>query len=650
MKKIKILLKIIIIIPLFLIIFILSLYLYAKTRPKLPIKAANQYYIYDKDEVILETSSDSWTKLDDISPYLIKATLSIEDKNFYKHHGFDLLRIIKSLYINVKNKDNVQGASTITQQLAKNLFLSFDKTWERKLKEAWLTIELETQYNKDEILEVYLNTINYGGVYGIEKASNYYFNKSAKDLTLAEAAILAGIPKAPTKLSPILNYDEAKKRQATILNAMVKNNYITEQELDNAYNTKLNFYGKTSKNDNTLMYYQDAVLNELKTIKSIPNSFLKTGGLKIYTYLDSNAQQILSNAIINNELDPEIEIAAMMMDPNNGHIIALTGGRDYNKSQFNRAINAKRQVGSTIKPFLYYIALENGFTASSTFTSEKTTFVFSEDKTYSPKNYADNYANKEISMATAISYSDNIYAVKTHLFLGEETLVNMLKRVGIKSKVEAIPSLALGSEEISLLEMMEAYAAFANLGNKVDGKLIKRVEDMNGNILYENKDKTETVLNKSLAYIINELLTSTTNYNFIDYSYPTCYDITSKLTHKYAIKTGTTDTDHLIFGYNKDIVIGIWSGFDDNRKSNVVDGKNIKFIWADMAEMYMQDKTDEWYPLPNNVVGVLVDPITGTLATNETKNSTIFYYLKGTEPTINSIKKDELINTIKIEE
>ena len=212
MKKKKLLLKIIIIILLFFIVFITSLYLYAKTRPKLPIKAANQYYIYDKDGTILETSTDSWTTLDDISPYLIKATLSIEDKNFYKHHGFDLLRIIKSLYINAKNKDNIQGASTITQQLAKNLFLSFDKTWERKLKEAWLTIELETQYSKDEILEVYLNTINYGGVYGIGKASNYYFNKKAKDLTLAEAAILAGIPKAPTKLSPILNYDEAKKK------------------------------------------------------------------------------------------------------------------------------------------------------------------------------------------------------------------------------------------------------------------------------------------------------------------------------------------------------------------------------------------------------------------------------------------------------
>ena len=650
MKKKKILLKIILFIPLFFIILIGSLYLYAKTRPKLPIKAANQYYIYDKDGILLETSSDSWIPLDEISPYLINATLSIEDKNFYKHHGFDLFRIIKSLYINFKSNDNVQGASTISQQLAKNLFLSFDKTWERKMKEAWLTIELETQYSKDDILEAYLNTINYGGIYGIEKASNYYFNKSAGDLSLAEAAILAGIPKSPNKLSPITNYDEAKKRQATILAAMVKNDYITEDEMDKAYQTKLNFYGKLSKESNTLMYYQDAVLNELKTIKDIPNTFLKTGGLKIYTYLDPSAQDMINEAINNNEINEEIEIAVIMMDPANGHIIALTGGKDYNKSEFNRAISAKRQVGSTIKPFLYYAALENGFTSSSTFTSEKTTFVFSEDKTYTPKNYSDKYADKEISMATAISYSDNIYAVKTHLFLGEETLVNMLKRIGITSNVEAIPSLALGSEEISLLEMTKAYATFANLGDKVNAKLIQRVEDMNGNILYENKDKTETVLNKSLVYILNELLTSTYNYNFIDYNYPTCYDITSKLTHKYAIKTGTTNTDHLIFGYNNDIVIGIWSGFDDNRDSNVSDGKVIKFIWADIAEAYMQGKDDEWYSLPNNVVGVLVDPISGELANENTLNSTIFYYLKGTEPNYEGYKKDDTINTIKVVE
>lgn len=649
MKKLKFILKITLILIAVILTLYTGVYLWAKSKTKLSIKSANQFYIYDQNGKLLETSNNNWVKLDEISNHLINATISIEDKNFFNHSGFDYLRIIKSLYINLKNKDTLQGASTITQQLAKNLFLTFDKTWERKLKEAWLTIQLEAQYSKDDILEAYLNTINYGGIYGIENASKYYFNKSAKDLTLAEASILAGIPKSPSNYSPLANYEAAKERQFLILEAMNKNNYITEDEILNAYNEELIFYGKTSEQNNTLMYYQDAVFKELDSIETIPNSFLETGGLKIYTYLDPNAQQILDTAIKNNYQENELELAIIMMDPKNGHIIAMTGGKDYSVSQFNRAIDAKRQVGSTIKPFLYYAALENGFTSSSTFTSEKTTFVFSEDKTYSPANYSDKYANKEISMAAAIAYSDNIYAVKTHLFLGEDTLVNMLKRVGINSSLEAIPSLALGSEEISLKEMTTAYATFANSGNKVEPKLISKVTDMDGNVLYENEDKTETVLNESLVYIINELLTSTYNYNFIDYSYPTCYDITNKLTNKYSIKTGTTDKDHLIFGYNQDIVIGIWSGYDDNRDSEVSDGKYIKYIWAEIAENYLADKETSWYDIPSNVVGVIVDPISGNLATTDTKNATVFYYLKGTEPVLEDVKLDSLVPTIKTE-
>jgi len=649
MKKLK---KSLIFITIFILIIILiyfSFYLVAKYKKKIPIKSANGYLIYDTNNKLLETSSNDWITLDKISPYLINATISIEDKNFYHHIGFDYFRILKSFYINIKNKNKLQGASTITQQLAKNLYLTFDKNWERKIKEAWLTIELEAQYTKDEILEAYLNTINYGGIFGINNASNYYFNKNAYDLTLAEASILAGIPKSPNNYSPINNYEAAKQRQLIILDSMVKNKYITEEEKEKAYNEELIFYGLSSKKNTSLMYYQDAVLKELDSISSISKSFLDTKGLKIYTYLDPNAQEILEDAIIKNNQKDDLEVAVIIMEPNTGHIIALTGGNNYAKSQFNRAIVAKRQVGSTIKPFLYYAALENGFTASTKFTSEKTTFVFSNDKTYSPSNYSENYANKEISMATAISYSDNIYAVKTHLFLGEETLVNMLKRVGIKTDAGAIPSLALGSDEISLLDMTSAYAIFANGGKKIKPKLIKKVEDMDGNILYENDDSSENILNESLVFIINELLTSTYNYNFIDYSYPTCYDITSKLTHKYAIKTGTTNTDHLIFGYNPNVLIGIWSGYDDNRESELEDGKTIKNIWADIAENYLKDKETTWYKMPSNVVGVLVDPITGNLATPDTKNGTIFYYIKGTEPTDNYIKKDDLIKTAKFE-
>ena len=649
MKKIKKIIKFLLFLLVCLGIIYVCIYLVASITKKLDINTSNGYYLYDSSNNLLNGTSDQWIKLDNISDNLINATISIEDKNFYNHQGFDYLRIAKSLYINIINRKTLQGASTITQQYAKNLFLEFDKTVERKIKEAWLTVQLESQYTKDEILEGYLNTINYGGIYGIENASYYYFNKSSSDLTLAEASILAGIPKSPTNYSPILNLENSKKRQYLVLNAMVENGYITESEMDDAYNDNLVFHGYLENNKlKTLRYFQDSVMDELDNL-NIPNSLLDTGGLKIYTTIDINAQTILENSINNNFSNEEMQLASIIMNPNNGEVLALAGGKDYNTSQFNRALYAKRQVGSTLKPFLYYSALENGFTESTTFTSEETTFVFSNDKTYSPANYNNKYGNKEISMAAAIAYSENIYAVKTHLFLGEETLVETLKRVGITSNLEAIPSLALGSEEITLIDMINAYSTLASGGYKNNPHFIKKIEDYNGNILYEYKGEPEQVLNSSIVYITNELLTSTYNYNFIDYNYPTCYDLAAKLTNKYSIKTGTTDTDHLVFGYNNDLVVGIWSGYDDNRKSETNEGKQIKNMWADIVENYFEDKTTNWYKLPNNVVGVLVDPISGEIATEVTNNPTMFYYIKGTEPSYSDGSLESLIPTLKKE-
>lgn len=634
----------------FLVFIYIGLNIYAKYTTKLVIKNFKQHLIYDTNEELVKDLSEAWVSLDNISPNVINATIAIEDKKFYDHRGFDYLRIIKSMFINIQSGSAKQGASTITQQLAKNLYLSFDKTWERKIKEAWLTIQLEAQYDKDEILEAYLNTINYGGIYGIEAASKYYFHKSAKDLNLAEATILVGIPKSPANYSPLINENNAKDRQKLILNAMLKQKYITEEEMNDALNTELIYYGTPEDNElKTLMYYQDAVMQELATIKEIPEQLKKDGNLKIYTYLDLDVQTILEQAMDKNIRNPNIELASIVMIPENGHIIALTGGRNYSISQYNRAINAKRQVGSTMKPFLYYAALENGFTESTTFTSEPTTFVFSQNQTYSPSNYKENYGNKKITMAAALAYSDNIYAVKTHLFLGENVLVEMANRLGINSTLTPNPSLALGSSEISLLEMTNAYSIFANEGTKVTGKTIAKVEDMYGNVLYENDEETEPILNKSLVYILNEALTSTYNYNFIDYNYPTCHDLTSSLNHKYAIKTGTTNSDHLIFGYNKKVVIGIWAGYDDSSESDVSNGKDLRFMWRDIAENYLKDEKDTWYDIPSNVVGTLVEPISGEIATNKTKNATMFYYLKGTEPTYETDTLDELIPTIKTE-
>ena len=320
------------------------------------------------------------------------------------------------------------------------------------------------------------------------------------------------------------------------------------------------------------------------------------------------------------------------MNPNNGEIMALVGGSNYNNSQYNRAISAKRQVGSTMKPFLYYTALENGFTSASSFISEKTTFSFSNDKTYTPKNYNDKYANGPLSMGAAIAYSDNIYAVKTHLFLGEDKLVSISNRLGVSNSLEAVPSLALGTEEISLLDMVTGYATFANMGYKVKGHMIKRIEDSRGNLLYEYKDEKTNILNESLVYILNEMLTYTHDGDFIDYNYPTLISLLPKLTNKYAIKSGTTDTDMWIIGYNKDAVLGVWTGYDDNREFSAKDTPFHKDIWVETIEGYLKDKKSTWYTAPNNVVGVLVNPITGELSKDGDKKTKMFYFVKGTEP------------------
>ena len=616
-------------------IFFVGLYLYAVSLTKININNVNNISIYDKENDIIFSGNGNkeWISLNNISNYLIDATISTEDKRFYNHPGFDILRIAKSMYVNVTTKNLSQGASTITQQLARNLFSNFDKTWRRKLKEAWYAFRIEIDYSKDEILEAYLNTINYGnGVLGIENASYYYFNKSAKDLSLAEASMLAGIPKAPNAYSPLNDSETAKKRQGIILNYMVKNKKISEKEAEDAYDIELKYIGKKQKlNLSTLMYYKDAVVNELNSIKSIPDSYINSG-LKVYTSLDINAQTILENSMKNNINDDKLQVASIMMKPDNGAIIALIGGTDYLKTEYNRALYSKRQVGSTMKPILYYAALENGFTASTNFLSQATTFTFSDNDTYTPQNYGAIYPNHDISMAAAIAYSDNIYAVKTHLFLGEEVLVNTAKRIGINETLEKIPSLPLGTEELNIIDYVGGYATFANGGYKIKPHLIEKVLDCNDNVLYEFKEEKEPVLNSSIVYILNDLMTGTYDLTMIDYNYPTCGSLVNKITNKYAIKTGTTDTDSWTIGYNKDILIGVWNGYDDAKTIEMNAVKSSKNIWADAIEGYLKDKDTSWYDMPDNVVGVLVDPINGTLADNKTKKKKILYYIKGTEP------------------
>ena len=614
------------------VIVVVGLYLYAYFSPKLDIRNANQFYIYDDQERLVYQGSgnNEWVSLDDISPNLINAVLSTEDKNFYQHHGFDYLRIIKAMYTNLKSGSIVQGASTISQQYIKNMYLDFDKTWKRKIEEAFLTLRLEVHYSKDDILEGYLNTINFGqGNYGIENASNFYFNKSAKDLTIEESIMLAAIPKAPNKYNPITDYEASISRSKVIANVMLNNDTLDKDTYDKLFVSDIEIYGKDNENDlNMLMYYQDAVYKELESLDEMPDSLVESGGIKIFTSLNIEAQTTMEDSILKNMNKDDMQVSSIIINPNTGGVMALSGGVDYSKSQYNRAISSKRQVGSSMKPFLYYAALENGMVSSSTFLSEPTTFMFSNNQSYSPANYNDKYANKNITMAAALAYSDNIYAVKTHLFLGEETLVNTAKRMGIQGDLEPVPSLALGTFELSMLDFARGYTTLASGGYKRDITFINRIEDMDGNILYKKDNKNELVLNESYTYILNETMTSTYNSAFIDYNNPTIISLASKISSKYAMKTGSTGTDCWMVGYDSNVLMLTWNGYDDNREMEVKDGSISKNIWVDTIENLSIEK--KWYQMPNNVVGIPLDAITGEV-TEDTKKTTIFYYVNGSE-------------------
>lgn len=617
------------------VIVLVGLYTHAYFSTPIRLNTISTYALYDKDSNLIYEGSNQnkWTALDDMSPYLIDAVLSVEDKNFYNHGGFDYFRIIKAMIKNIKNKKITEGASTISQQYIKNAYLEFDKTWNRKMKEAFMTLNLEVHYEKDEILDAYLNTINYGqGCYGIYEASKYYFNKLPKELTLEECLILAGIPKSPNNYNPVVNYEKAVKRAKIVALTMLNNDKITEDEYNNLFKEDIYIYANSNEEDlKTLMYYQEAVENELEKIPGITKEQIYSGNLNIYTTLDFEAQKTMEKEMHEHLKDENLQTAGVIVDPSTGAIRALIGGMDYNESQYNRALYSKRQVGSTMKPFLYYAALTNGMTSSSTFLSQYTTFNLAGGKTYSPKNYANIYGNKDITMAAAIAYSDNIYAVKTNLFLGTEELVNTAHKCGIEADLNEVASLALGTSEINLLDFAKGYTTFASGGYKRELYLIERVEDEDGNILYEQEKNSDFVLNPNYVYILNELLTSPTSSAFIDYNSPTAINIAAKLSQKYALKTGTTDTDYWVVGYNKDMLMVTWTGYDDNANLAVAVGGDAKNVWVDTMEALRDDDKDNWYQMPSNVVGMPLNAVEGT-PTLDSNKVNMFYYLRGTEP------------------
>lgn len=633
MKHIKNLFKISILLFISTLVIIIGIYVYSYFMPAMSLNSANSYYLYDnKDNVVYQGSNKSaWVSLKEIDPKFLKYIISIEDQHFYHHLGFDIPRILKTLFTNIKSGKILAGASSISQQYVKNLYLTFDQTWERKIEEAFLTIKLETHYSKDEILEGYLNTIYFGeGVYGIKNAANYYFNKEPNDLTDEEAIILAGIPKSPNNYNPISNMEACMKRVNVVKSVLKENGTITDDLYNNLNFDNLNLHGKKSTNNlNTLMYYQDAVMDELSKITSIPEKLINSGGIRIYTNLDLDTQKAMDEEIEAYTLDDNNQVAGIVVNPRNGKVVALAGGKNYSKSQYNRVLKSKRQVGSTIKPFLYYAALNSGMTEASTFKSEKTSFVFQENKVYNPTNYGNKYANKDISMALALAYSDNIYAVKTHLFLGENTLVDTLKTCGLKENLAPNPSLALGASEINMLDYATAYTTLASNGYKRELYFINKIEDVDGNVLYIHKNKEEKVLNDDALYILNEMMRNTYNYNYVDYNSPTVIYLNGKLNQKYALKSGTTDNDYWISGYNNNVLSIFWAGNDQNEDTPKSYSKIIKDIWLRSVNAFTEDIIDdEWYSLPENVIAIPMNPKTGKY---DAKSKELFYFIDGTQ-------------------
>ncbi|WP_373894007.1 transglycosylase domain-containing protein [Virgibacillus sp. CBA3643] len=601
----------------------------------------NTIYYSANGDVIGEeqgTENRHWIDMDDMAPEIVDATLVIEDQHFYDHNGFDFKRIAGAILKNIGSMSLKEGASTLTQQYARNLYLTHEKTWLRKIKEAFYTIRLEMFYSKEEILEGYINTIYYGhGAYGIEAASNYFFNKSAGDLTLAESAMLAAVPNGPTYYSPFNNETNANNRQTQILNLMKEENKITGQAYDEAVQEELVYAEREERKEDKIgPYFQDAALDEAADVLELDKEDVRSGGFQIRTTLDTEQQEELENQV-ETTINPtsDIEVGAMAMEPQTGGIQALVGGRDYEASTFNRTMEAKRMPGSSFKPFLYYAALEHGYTPSTMLMSKPTAFELEDGEVYQPSNFNDYYANKPITLAQALSLSDNIYAVKTNMFLGPEMLVDTAEEeFGFTSELPAVPSLALGTAAVTLEEMVSGYSMIANGGRQVSGHTIEEIIDRDGKTVFKRDAQAgEQVLDPQRAFILTHMLTGMFDSELDGYMAVTGTSIASKLTRIYAGKSGTTNSDSWMIGYSPSLVSGIWTGYDDNRSMEfVAESAYAKNIWSGFMEAAHQGIEQENFDIPDGVVGVPIDPKTGELATPYCDASRVMYFEAGTEP------------------
>ncbi|MDB5052870.1 MAG: carboxypeptidase [Bacilli bacterium] len=616
------------------VLFALFLYFRAQTLPVSTITQTS--LIYDIQGEVIDSYHGANNQnrqviaLKDIAPNLIHATLAIEDHRFYDHWGFDPQGMARAVFTDVKSLSKEQGASTITQQLARNLYLNHDRTWSRKFKEAMYTVQIEMQLSKDQILEQYLNQIYYGhSAYGIEAASQMFLGKSAKDLTLAESALLAGIPKGPKFFSPYLDMAKAKSRQKIILDAMVKYNYIPQKDADQAFLEKLNIIPKKEDQPAVAPYFRDYVRTLAIEKLGISDAAFDSGGIKVFTTLDLTAQHIAEKAIAKQiNKGEELQAALIAIDPRNGYIKAMVGGTNYSANQFNRVFANTRQPGSSFKPIVYLTALANHYTVMTHYKSEPTSFTYDNGKQiYTPSNFSNEYEKTDIDMRKAIAKSDNIYAVHTITDLGEDKVIEMARKMGITSPLQPLPSLALGTFPVSPYEMAGAFGIIANQGVKVEPTAIVRIEDARGHILFEAHPQKQQIIGSAYTYVLTNLMQSVFEEG------GTGYRVSDLMKRPVAGKTGTTDTDAWMVGFTPELSTAVWIGYDRGRNINTVESRKAAPIFAEFTEGTLAAVPPKLFPVPETVVSVYIDPKSGKLANDACPNSQLEAFVQGTEPT-----------------
>lgn len=525
---------------------------------------AETTYIYDSKGGLLDSIHDEYNRqvvdLNEISPHLKRAVLAIEDSHFFSHHGINPTSIVRALAANLEAGRTVEGGSTITMQLVKNLFLTPERSFSRKVAEAVLALRLEQIFSKDQILEMYLNQVYWGhNNYGVETAAQSYFGKSAKDLTLAEAAMMAGLIQAPEEYSPFVDYKTAKQRQAVVLDRLLKLQWITPNEAAAARRQPIKLGQITSFRSSRAPYLTEAVAQELQA-RFGKDAVLK-GGMRVQTTFDMNLQAIAEetvrqgHATIRRRGLRADQMALVAVDPRTHFVKAMVGGVDYQKSQYNRAIQALRQPGSAFKPFVYYAAFATGkYTPESTIMDTPVSYPDGYS-TYSPQNYDGGFYGA-MSIRAALEVSRNIPAIRLGQEVGINKVIEICRTLGIKSPMEAVTSLPLGSVDLTPLEMAAAYATFANGGWQSNTTYIVRVTDSTGQVLLDNTPKPQLVLDPWAVAALNEVMQGVITNGT---------GKAAQIGRPAGGKTGTTSSERDIWfvGYVPQLSVAIWVGNDN---------------------------------------------------------------------------------------